>query len=437
MKKRIGLTWMATAALLLGACGGESQESSGSNGDNDGKVTLKFHHWVKEDVGKWEETIAKFEEANPDIDVESIPLVDNMTAADYLKQLDLLASAGEQMDVLMFNNSSELAKRVDAGLVAPVDSFMEEEGVEMDEEYNNAFPQIDGSYYGLPMKSVVNLVMMNKSHLDEAGLEIPTDWTWEEYREYAKKLTTDDHKGSYFHTWPDFYHMVKMHGQSSGNMILNEDGSSNASNPLLRESLQLRYDLEQTDKSSVPLSESLSQKLNYRQQFFAQEVSMVPTASFMITEWGEFTPEFEIAWAPWPKNSESDPIRGVYGGDLISIAESSENKEEAYKFIRWMTTEGIVDQSVWVPSWTGADTNTVLEDLIANTPKPEAVHLESLKHVLSSTEKVETFIPKGYITEALNEMNAEAELYLLGEQDLDTTVQNMEERVQAVVDANQ
>lgn len=164
---------------------------------------------------------------------------------------------------------------------------------------------------------------------------------------------------------------------------------------------------------------------------------MVPTASFMITEWGEFTPEFEIAWAPWPKNSESDPIRGVYGGDLISIAESSENKEEAYKFIRWMTTEGIVDQSVWVPSWTGADTNTVLEDLIANTPKPEAVHLESLKHVLSSTEKVETFIPKGYITEALNEMNAEAELYLLGEQDLDTTVQNMEERVQAVVDANQ
>ena len=43
--------------------------------------------------------------------------------------------------------------------------------------------------------------MMNKGHLDEAGLEIPTEWTWDEYRDYAKKMTTDEHYGSYLHTW--------------------------------------------------------------------------------------------------------------------------------------------------------------------------------------------------------------------------------------------
>ena len=41
---------------------------------------------------------------------------------------------------------------------------------------------VNDKYYGLPMKINTNLVMMNKDHLDEAGLEIPTEWTWDDYR---------------------------------------------------------------------------------------------------------------------------------------------------------------------------------------------------------------------------------------------------------------
>ena len=39
-----------------------------------------------------------------------------------------------------------------------------------------------------PLKNVTNVVMMNKGHLEEAGLEIPAEWTWDEYREYAKAI---------------------------------------------------------------------------------------------------------------------------------------------------------------------------------------------------------------------------------------------------------
>ena len=42
--------------------------------------------------------------------------------------------------------------------------------------------------------------MVNKGHLDEAGLEIPTEWTWDDYRDYAKAMTTDEHYGSYLTT---------------------------------------------------------------------------------------------------------------------------------------------------------------------------------------------------------------------------------------------
>ena len=163
---------------------------------------------------------------------------------------------------------------------------------------------------------------------------------------------------------------------------------------------------------------------------------MIPIASYMITEWGQFTPDFEIAWAPWPQNEEGTNFAGM-AGDLISVSNTSNYKQEAYDFMRWMTTEGIVEQGVWTPAWKDADLDKVLETLVSRTSNPDAVHMESLKHALSSVQRTNTFAPAAYVTEALTEFDAEVEMYLLGEQDLDTTMKNIQDRVQAVVDANQ
>jgi multiple sugar transport system substrate-binding protein len=439
-KKWVSLLLVGLLAMfMLAACSGKDEASTdeGKSDSSDEEVTLKFVHWINEDVGKWEDVIAKYEAENPGIKVESMPLVENMNSQDYFKQLDLMASAGEEMDLILFSNPNDFAKRVDAGLLEPVTKFVEKEGIDINEVYYNGYPAINGDYYGLPMKNVTNLVMLNKSHLDKAGLEIPTDWTWDDYAEYAKKLTTDGHYGSYLHTWHNLYSVLKTISKEKDNLILLEDGTSNATDPMIRASLELRNQLENVDKSSVPFTEILSQKMDYRQQFFSQSASMVPTASFMITEWGQFTPEFEIAWAPWPKNKEGDKGIAPMGGDLISIAKSSKHKQEAYDFMRWLTTEGIVEQGIWTPSWKDADMEKALETVVNGSKKPDAVHMESLKHALTSVEASEVIAPPPYITEAYNEFGAEVELYLLGEQDLDKTMKNIKERVQAVVDANQ
>jgi multiple sugar transport system substrate-binding protein len=437
MKKWGSLLLVGLLAMFMLVAGKDEASTDGGKSDSsDEEVTLKFVHWINEDVGKWEDVIAKYEEANPGIKVESIPLVENMNSQDYFKQLDLMASAGEEMDLILFSNVGDLVKRVDAGLLEPVTDFVEKEGIDINEVYNNSYPAINGDYYGLPMKNVTNLVMLNKAHLDKAGLEVPTDWTWDDYKEYAKKLTTDGHYGSYLHTWHNLYSVLKTIGKAEDNMILHEDGTSNADDPMIRASLELRNELENVDKSSVPFTEILSQKMDYRQQFFSQSASMVPTGSFMITEWGQFTPEFEIAWAPWPKNKESDKSLAPMGGDLLSIAKGSKHKQEAYDFMRWLTTEGIVEQGIWTPAWKEADMSKVLETVVNGTKKPEAVHLESLKNALSSVESTDVIAPRSYITEAYNEFGAEVELYLLGEQDLDKTMKNIKEKITAVVDAN-
>lgn len=441
MKKK-WLVMLASALVLMLVLAGCGKDTKDSAAEEDGVVTLKFNHWYNEEAGNWEEVIAAFEKEHPNIKIESEPLVDNLSFKDYLKQLDLRASAGEELDVVMFSNPYDYATRVQAGLLAPLDSYIEEEGLDIETEYNGLFSQgqIDGSYYGLPGKKNTYLVAINKAHLDEAGLPIPTDWTWDEYKEYAKKLTTGEGNtkryGSYLHTFTDFHFFLKVLSKPEENFILLEDGSSNMADPMIKESLQLRYDMEVADGSSVPLANTLSQKLDYRQQFFTQSASMIPMTSVMITEWGEYTPEFEIAWAPWPKNSKEDEFKSYNAGDVMGIAERSEHKEEAYTFIRWMSTEGMVIQKRAIPAWSDANLDEVVNTLIENSPKPEAINKESLMYVLNTAQDTDQFIPKPYVQEAYTAFRAEAELYLLGKQDLDKTINNITVQVQEIVDKN-
>lgn len=438
MKRKWSVTLLSVllvVSLVLAGCG--SGGSNAQSGEEDG-VTLNLYTWIDEENGNWEETISAYEDANPGVNIKVNTLVENMSADDYLQKLDLLAASGDKLDLIMFSNSEDLAKRVSAGMIEPLNAQIDEEGINVEEIYNmGAAPASkEGSYYGVPMKYNTYLIMMNKNHLDEAGLEVPTDWTWDDYKDYAKKLTTDDHYGSYLHTWATIFDTLKFFGKGEENLLIKEDGSSNMADPAVEASLKLRYELEQVDKSSEPYANIISQKLNYRQQFFTEKASMVPIPSYMVTEWGGFNPEFPIAWAPWPKNAAEDPQYRYASADIISLGKNSENKEEAYKFMRWMTTEGMVAQNKAIPSWKNADLEEVLGNLVATTSNPEAVDIDSLSYVITTGEEAKQFLPAGYMTEVYNAYKVEVDKFMLGEQELDTTLKNATKAVQGVIDAN-
>lgn len=71
--------------------------------------------------------------------------------------------------------------------------------------------------------------------------------------------------------------------------FIKEDGSSNLENPLFKKTLEIRYQMEKVDKSAVPYTDIMSQKLHYRNQFFNQDASTVLIGSWMNTELGERT----------------------------------------------------------------------------------------------------------------------------------------------------
>ncbi|MBP1969255.1 multiple sugar transport system substrate-binding protein [Virgibacillus natechei] len=426
--------------------GSASDDSDDGNGDDD-PVTINVHTHGNEATYNWDETIAAFEDAHPDIEVNLIILSESGDTQEALQNFDLAASSGEEMDVIMFPDPASYSQRVDLGLTAPLDEFIEEEGYEVTEEYK-VDTTIGGEYHALPGKFNPWYVILNKDHLDEAGLEVPTDWTWDEFQQYAKDLTTEDHYGTYFHgpqngSWME-YLSLHLASKPEDTSYLNADGSSNLDDPLFRETLELRYEMEKVDESATPYTEILSSQLDYRQQLFQQNTSTLLIGSWMNTELGgtdQFPLDFDIAVAPYPKN-EADGEGGYtpVTTDFMSLAANSENKEAAYDFIRWYTTEGQLAQGANIPSWNEIDDSElagIIDDILAETNNPEKVDKESLINVITNSQASKIVEPSSYQAEVFNAVSDEYESLIYDEQDIDETIDNAEEKVEEIISENQ
>ncbi|WP_054859809.1 extracellular solute-binding protein [Gracilibacillus sp. JCM 18860] len=437
--------------MLVGCNTEETDSNDSANGnqsnEEDGEVTIKFHTHGNEASYNWSETIPAFEEAYPNINVELVVLSEKGDTNEALQKLDLAASSGEQLDVLMFSDPASYAERVDLGMVAPIDEFIKEEGFEVSEEYK-VNTKLNENYYALPGKFNPWYVLVNKDHLEEAGLEMPTDWTWDEFADYAKKLTTDDHYGTFFHGpqnggWME-YMKLALASEEEETGFIKEDGSSNFEHPLFRKTLELRWQMEKEDQSATPYTDIMSQKLHYRDQFFNQDSSLVLIGSWMNTELGgtdQFPLEFNVGVAPYPKNDENS--EGGYTPvttDYMAVASSSEHKEAAYQFIRWYTTEGQLVQGKNIPSWNGVEDSElegIVDTILADTNNPEKVDKEALITVLKNAKSSKLIAPVSYQAEIYQMVNDEYEKLIYEEQDIDQTIQAMHEKAKEIIANNQ
>lgn len=448
MKRRwIGGALAGTLLVgLLAGCG-----SSSDSGGSDGKaVNLRLYTYGTEDAYNWKSTIAAYEETTPGVTVEVVNLSEKGDTSEASKKLDLAAASSETMDILMFSDAAGYAQRVSLGMAEPLDEYIAKDGYKEEEDYK-VDTHLNGKVYALPGKFNPWYVLLNKDHLDEAGLAVPTDWTWEEYADYAKKLTSGEgatkRYGTYFHGpqgggWMEYLKLM-MENQPQGADFLKADGTSNLDNPNFKKTLELRVKMEKEDQSSVPYTDMISQKLNYRTQFFNQSASMITIGSWMNTEIGgtdKVPLTFHVAVAPFPKNEASDEIGYTpVTTDYVAVAASSKHKQEAYDFIRWYTTEGQIVQGKNVPAWNqvkSEDVAKIIDTILAGTKNPELVDKDSLVNTLIASKASELVPPASYQAEVYKAINEEYEKLILGNQDIDTTVKNSQERTQKIIDSN-
>ncbi|WP_338555607.1 extracellular solute-binding protein [Paenibacillus sp. KS-LC4] len=436
---------VALAASACSTAGGNNTaaETGGKNSSDGAVTTIKLHTWYPKKADNWDIVIEEFEKKHPEIKVEFNSAEDN-NSNEYYKKLDLAAASGDDLDVIMFSNMSFLSQRAELGLLEPVDTYIEKEGFSLMDEYSSD-TRIKDVTYGLPGKLATPMVFINESRLKEAGLQLPKNWTWDQYMEYAKAMTTTANGktqyGTYFHSWIQFGYFIQNMGQSStGANLTTDDGlKANIDTPGIRKSLEVRLQGER-EGSATPYSEIVSQKLNYRPQYFNQDTSMITMASFLVPEAGgteQVPATFKTVFAPLPTMNAGDPITGNVSGDVLGIYSKSKHKDAAYTFIRWFTTEGIVLQGKNFPSWKKADLNKVVDSIIAGTKTPENIDKESLMYVLENTKQTTPAVAVPYHAELEKVFLEEFDKMMLSGVDIDTTIRNAEEKIQKIIDSKQ
>lgn len=393
MKKGLTIAVALTLAASLVGCssGGKNAEPSGSPAAGSASaqasakpntpVKIKFYTFKANKPDEpYVKAVEAFNKAQSEVQVEYVGLVQNNDSVEFMNKLDVLMASGEPVDVIHTANMEQLIARAARGVAEPLDDYYKKANINPQDEYV-LNPTINGKTYGIIATASQMMVAFNKKHLDEAGLKLPEmGWTWDDFREYAKKLTTKEHKGAYFHNWGEYPNIIAY--SELPHPQLKEDGKPNFDHPSFKYFFELRRAMEKEDKTVEPYADILAAKNHILQPFFAGQASMLPVGSFIIgaTLLEKFPHDFQTVYAPMPRSSK-DAEMGLtnISGSFLAMGAHSEHKDASFKFMRWLSTDG-VNILKDLPGWKKADGKKLLTDYYGSNTN--LIDIDSLSKTL-------------------------------------------------------
>ncbi|PCL92057.1 ABC transporter substrate-binding protein [Paenibacillus lautus] len=198
MKKRKGFYSWVTALLLISiivsGCGNASDGKTGTaspgtgGGEEDKKVEILLGYYSSDSSdAKMKELIEQFEEKHPNITVKT----QSAPYGQFYQKLDTQIAAGQAPDVWL-SDGVYVMKYAQRGAAKDLTDWIAKD-LKADEYYGLDFNKdADGRYWGVPQGIQVGVLFYNKDLFDKAGVAYPTDeWTWEDLKASAAKLTVD------------------------------------------------------------------------------------------------------------------------------------------------------------------------------------------------------------------------------------------------------
>ncbi|MFA6892314.1 MAG: extracellular solute-binding protein [Sphaerochaetaceae bacterium] len=151
-------------------------------------------------------------------------------AQGYEDKINTAVIANSLPDLILVDGPA-VAAYAEAGIIVPLDGFVSQDS--RDDLLNSTLKQ--GSYqdklYAMPLWESSVGIFYNKDIVSAAGIKVPNSeseaWTWDEFYEVVKKLTTPEHYGCTLHTNSGqiAYYYSPMLVQN-GTDLISPDGSS-------------------------------------------------------------------------------------------------------------------------------------------------------------------------------------------------------------------
>lgn len=410
-------------ASMLAACAGNNNGSDNNDGAAGNKDAVKLVFWggVPAESGP-QAVVDTWNANNPDIQVEYVRFVNDDEG--NLK-LDTALITKQDVDVYFSYNVPRLLKRIDAGTAMDLSAFtdydIEDKMGPMATDW-----KIDDTYYAIPTTRNVYMIWMNQDLLDEHNLSVPFDWTWDEMKAYANALKADNRYGlvQFLESYSDpLDSVLSQYGYTK------DDGTSNLDHPGVAAWLETLNEMMSND-ATAPLGEQLTTKMPVETMFLKGEAAMLNAGPFIFRTSNNLTDnprDFKISFAPVPRITENasdfKPRNGL--GDGLTLNPHSKHIDEAWKFMKWYSDEGIMlmAEGGRVPASKDVDREAAVALMVKGVE--DLYDQDSLNKVLF--DQVNTFT-RSVPQQVMDLRREEYEKYFIGSQSLEETLTNMVNR---------
>ena len=439
----------SSGAAATTASAGATKAAAGK--ENTGKtITLNLWGGVPGEYG-YDEMVENFNKEFKDKGIQ-IEYTRYKNDSDGNLQLDTYLSSGGSIDIYMgYGGISRLKTRVEAGTALDMTDYLKTRNFDPVQELgatNVTGYTIDDKYYALPTKyENKGWMVVNENLFKEAGIELPLKgWTYEEFREAAKKLTKGDGQDK---TWGMYWNLNTTLTDSTEfiasplkqyRVYTDDEGTStNFDNDLWKKGLQLIKDTYD-DGSAMTYETETADNVTFDQVFLEGKTAMSAGIYNLriINDLDTYPHDFTTAIVPFPVPDESYLSEYDYSyrpgaGDLICVNPKSEHIEEAMDFVLWYIKGGMAPlaASGRIPLWKGFDSDLVTKSLCA---KEGVFDPESVKAYMAvdGTKAIKSISTK-YDSKIGDVRKEEEQAFLLGKEDVDTCCRNMKTRADEIL----
>ncbi|MDF2651200.1 MAG: transporter substrate-binding protein [Paenibacillus sp.] len=414
MRKKLIIT--AMCAMLLTAAGCSSGTTAPSTTGNKGATESSNTETKKATITWWAawnegdgpgEMIKKFNQKYPDIKVNYVQF---QNTPEGNVKLDTALLASQDVDVFFNYGTKYVDPRAKKNLLLDLSDSITKDKFNVEAELGTGIYQYKDKYYSLPATAQSSGIWMNKKYLDAAGLKTPTEWTLEEFNEYARKMTKGEGANKIYGS-SDSQSALDWHRLARGvigtDYYYNKEGLSNFDHPVYKTLLESKYNAENVEKFQYSYKDYKATKGTVFDVFMLGKAAMVSSQNAIarvISDTQKYPRDFMIEVAPNPTltKGQKNYNSGVSYFGYLAINAKTKEKEASWTFMKWLLTEGSLDFAKvgHLPTWKKTNKNDVIT-IMFGADADKKINLEQVKRVLLDYDS---------ISAQENEFTAQAEI---------------------------
>ena len=290
------------------------------------------------ETASWDPIVAKFNETQPDIQVE-VQAVPAESWAGFFDAVSTRIAGGDVPDVMRVATEGQrlFASR---GLVEPLDDYLERDKAELQDFFDDVHPNLvewtktlsstDGKTYYVPHGFNTMCLWYHTEMFAAAGVEEPTDeWTWDDFMAAAKAITKPGVYG--MHVPPEYFASAMPWLLTNGASTLSDDWTeSTVAEPAAIESAQFMASLVADGISPKPGGEfdAIATMAQGKLAMFGG--GRWPTRGVREAKLVD-----KVKLVAWPrKTQQGSPV----GWDGHPIMQASQNKDAAWEFVKFLAS---------------------------------------------------------------------------------------------------